>query len=94
MLDSAVAFYQQPYKMEAAPFLMLRGKYLDDNGMYRKAVADYNEYEKLMAGENAELAKKYGVKQAPTLIVPDGEGFEKIAGAGAIKQFLADRHIA
>ena len=47
-----------------------------------------------MAGENAELAKKYGVKQAPTLIVPDGEGFEKIAGAGAIKQFLADRHIA
>ncbi len=46
-------------------------------------------YEKLMAGENAELAKKYGVKQAPTLIVPDGEGFEKIAGAGAIKQYLA-----
>jgi tetratricopeptide (TPR) repeat protein len=48
MLDSAVTFYPQPYKMEAAPFLMLRGKYLDDNGMYRKAVADYNEYEKLM----------------------------------------------
>ena len=46
-------------------------------------------YEKLMAGENAELAKKYGVKQAPTLIVPDGEGFEKVAGAGAIKQYLA-----
>ena len=27
---------------------MIRGKYLDDNGMYRKAVADYNEYEKIM----------------------------------------------
>ena len=51
-------------------------------------------YEKLMAGENAELAKKYGVKQAPTLIVPDGDGYEKIAGAGAIKQYLADRSIA
>ena len=51
-------------------------------------------YEKLMAGENAELAKKYGVKQAPTLIVPDGDGYEKIAGAGAIKQFLADRPVA
>ena len=51
-------------------------------------------YDKLMAGENAELAKKYGVKQAPTLIVPDGQGFEKIAGAGAIKQYLADRPVA
>ncbi|MDO4974113.1 MAG: ribonucleoside triphosphate reductase [Eubacteriales bacterium] len=51
-------------------------------------------YEKLMAGDNAELAKKYGVKQAPTLIVPDGEGYEKIAGAGAIKQYLADRPVA
>ncbi len=46
-------------------------------------------YDKLMAAENAELAKRYGVKQAPTLIVPDGEGFEKFAGAGAIKQYLA-----
>ena len=48
MLDSAVAFFPQPYKIDAAPYFMIRGKYLDDNGMYRKAVADYNEYEKLM----------------------------------------------
>ena len=48
MLDSAIACLPQPYKADAAPFLMIRGKYLDDNGMYRKAVADYNEYEKLM----------------------------------------------
>ena len=48
MLDSAVACYPQPYKADAAPYLMIRGKYLDDNGMYRKAAADYSEYEKLM----------------------------------------------
>ena len=48
MLDSAVACYPQPYKPDAAPFLMIRGKYLDDNGMYRKAAADYSEYEKIM----------------------------------------------
>lgn len=48
MLDSAVACYPQPYKADAAPYLMIRGKYLDDNGIYRRAVADYNEYEKLM----------------------------------------------
>ena len=46
-------------------------------------------YEKLNAEENAELAKKYGVKQAPTLVVTDGEHFEKYAGAGAIRQYAA-----
>ena len=47
------------------------------------------KYEKLFADENAELALSYGVKQAPTLIVTDGKGgFEKIAGAGAIKAYV------
>ena len=48
MLDSAVACFSQPYKQDAALYLMLRGKHLDDHGMYRKAVNDYNEYEKIM----------------------------------------------
>ncbi len=46
-------------------------------------------YEKLMAAENADLAKHYGVKQAPTLVLVDGDKFEKIAGAGAIKQYVS-----
>ena len=41
-----------------------------------------------MAGDNVELALNYGVKQAPTLVITDGESFEKFAGAGAIKEFL------
>ena len=45
-------------------------------------------YDKLMADENAELAEKLGVKQAPTLVLPDGT---KLAGAGAIKGFLNKR---
>lgn len=48
MLDSAVACFQQPYTQDAAPYIMLRGKYLDENGMYRKAALDYSEYEKIM----------------------------------------------
>ncbi len=48
-------------------------------------------YEKIMAEENAELAAAYGVKQAPTLVVIRGVGFEKYAGAGAIKGFLNTR---
>ena len=43
------------------------------------------KYNKLMAEENAELVEKFGVKQAPTLVLPDGT---KFAGAGAIKGFL------
>lgn len=41
-----------------------------------------------MAEENVELALSYGVKQAPTLVVVDGEHVEKFAGAGAIKNYL------
>ena len=37
-------------------------------------------YEKLNAEENVELAKQFGVKQAPTLVVTTEGGFEKYAG--------------
>jgi len=43
-------------------------------------------YKKLLADENVELAMSYGIKQAPTLVLPDGT---KYAGAGAITQYLS-----
>ena len=46
-------------------------------------------YQKLNAEENADLARQFGVKQAPTLVVTTDGGFEKYAGAGAIKQYAA-----
>ena len=45
-------------------------------------------YNKLMANENPELVKKYGITQAPTLVIDNGDSFVKYVGAGAIKQFL------
>ena len=46
-------------------------------------------YEKILADEHMDLAREFGVKQTPTLIVTDGKGgFEKFAGAGAIRQHL------
>ena len=45
-------------------------------------------YEKIMAEENAELSRSYGVKQAPTLVIIKGDEVQKYAGAGAIKQML------
>ncbi|MEG1632759.1 MAG: ribonucleoside triphosphate reductase [Oscillospiraceae bacterium] len=46
------------------------------------------KYDRLNAEDNAELALKYGVKQAPTLIITDGADFTKFAGAGSIKQYI------
>ena len=45
------------------------------------------KYEKLMANENAELAEKYGIRQAPTLInISDGK-VEKLVNLSNIKAF-------
>ena len=46
------------------------------------------EFEKIYANENRELTEKFGVKQAPTLVlVRDGE-VTKVSGVSDIKKFL------
>ena len=44
-------------------------------------------YETVDAEEQAELAMKYGVKQAPTLIVLGKDGVEKLTNASNIKKY-------
>ncbi len=44
-------------------------------------------FTKIMADENAELVAKYGVKQAPTLIVEHDGTFDKIVNASEIRKF-------
>ena len=39
------------------------------------------------AEENIELATRYGVMQAPTLVVVDGEEYQKYANASNIKRY-------
>ncbi len=46
------------------------------------------EYEKLLANENAELVEQFGIRQAPTLIVPDADGVLKLTGVSEIKKYL------
>ncbi len=45
-------------------------------------------FEKLLANENAELAKSFGVMQAPTLVVSDGNGYTKYTGVAEIKNYI------
>ena len=50
-------------------------------------------YEALLAEENSELAKAYGIKEAPTLVVLSGDKAELISNPSNIKAF-ADSHKA
>ena len=45
-------------------------------------------YEKIYATEQPELAKQYGVRQAPTLVVVHGAESAKYAGVSEIKKYL------
>ena len=45
-------------------------------------------YEKLIAEENPELCAQYGITGAPTLVLTDGEGFEKFYGVSEIKKVV------
>ncbi len=44
-------------------------------------------YEKLMADENPELVAQYGVRQAPTLVVINGDRVETVANLSNIKAY-------
>ena len=52
--------------------------------MLEKAHIDYMLVD---AEEHADLVEKYGIKQAPTLIVIDENGVEKLANASNIKKY-------
>jgi ribonucleoside-triphosphate reductase len=43
-------------------------------------------YTKVLAEENAELAGKLGIRQAPTLVA----GNDKMVGLGAVRRYIAD----
>ena len=48
-------------------------------------------YQALNADEQPELVAKYGIKQAPTLVINDGDSFDKFRGVSDIKGWLMNR---
>jgi len=46
-------------------------------------------FEKLIADENVDLCKQYGIKGAPTLIITDGEAFQSHYSVPEIKKYIA-----
>ena len=53
-----------------------------------KEMLSDEQYELVDAEENAELARKYGVMQAPTLVVVNGEDTQKYVNASNIKKYV------
>ncbi|MBR3691414.1 MAG: glutathione S-transferase N-terminal domain-containing protein, partial [Clostridia bacterium] len=45
-------------------------------------------YEKLIVDENRELAESLGLRQAPTLVIQQGDNVTKLAGVAAIREYL------
>ena len=45
-------------------------------------------YEKVDAEDERDLTAKYGIRQAPTLIVADGDGYESFVNLSNIKKFI------
>ena len=46
------------------------------------------KYKTVNAEENADLTRKYGVKKAPSLLVPDGDGFRTYDNASEIRKYI------
>ncbi len=51
LLDSAVNTFSRPYLKAAAPYILARAQALLNMKEYRKAVLDFNDYEKLMPND-------------------------------------------
>ena len=49
------------------------------------------EYVVLDAVENVELVQKYGIMQAPTLVVVNGDSFEKYVNSSNIRKYVEDK---
>lgn len=67
------------FKTPTCPNCKAAGAILDKAGV---------SYQSLNANEEKDLVKKFGIKQAPTLVLINGDSFEKYRGVSDIKGWL------
>ena len=77
MADTAVKYL---FTTKTCPNCALARKYLD-----------HETYVAVDAQEHADLARKYGVMQAPTLVVVEGDACRKYVNAANIKKYADGR---
>ena len=69
------------FATKTCPNCKMAAKFLDDAGIV---------YDKILAEENPDLANEYGIKQAPTLVVINGDCAEKIVNVSNIRKFAEE----
>jgi len=62
------------------------------NCVIAKEMLDGEQYEVIDAEQNPEMAAKYGIMQAPTLVVIDGEDAKKYVNASNIQKYVDARN--
>ncbi len=70
------------FKTTTCPNCRIAGSMLDQAGVI---------YKTLDANENPELVEKFGIMQAPTLVVKSGDSFQKILGVSDIKSWISSQ---
>ena len=89
----AVSMTEREVRMEEADAGQVTAKYLFTtetcpNCKIAKQMLEGEDYELVDAEKNPELARKFGVMQAPTLIVIDGEETKKYVNASNIQRYV------
>ena len=69
------------FKTQTCPNCKIAGAMLDKAGVV---------YKTLDANENPELVEKFGIMQAPTLVIASEDGFTKLHGVSDIKEWIKD----
>ena len=88
-----VSMTEREVRMEEADVGQVTAKYLFTtetcpNCKIAKQMLEGEDYELVDAEKNPELARKFGVMQAPTLIVIDGEETKKYVNASNIQRYV------
>ena len=53
-----------------------------------KKMLEGEEYELIDAEKNPDLARQFGIMQAPTLVITDGEHMKKYVNASNIRKYV------
>ena len=69
------------FKTQTCPNCKIAGSLLDKAGV---------QYKVLDANENPDLVEKFGIMQAPTLVIANGDNFEKVLGVSDIKTWISN----
>ena len=71
------------FKTAVCPNCKIAGSMLDDAGV---------SYEALDANDAPDLVQKFGIMQAPTLVIMEGDSYEKYTGVSDIRGWMTRKH--